>query len=165
MTTIYFPIAGNGAPTADATCFGNDKAWAFYQLLISDPRQQRPRLVCSPQLVQAAQQRAWGLANGDPWAHVDAAGVTPNAYARRCGCKLPDYYGGGNNIECLTAGMADAEKAYWALTHEGATEHRKAVLGLTDFFREQTHVGIGYAERLGSQYQFYWCVMMGICQE
>lgn len=161
MTTIYFPIAGNGTPDPDATCFGNDKALAFYRLLVSDPRQQRPRLVCCPALVLAAQRRAHGLANGDPWGHVDAAGVWANTYARNAGCVLPSDYGNGNNIESLTAGTGDVQAAFDSLTNDNAPKHRAHLLGESEFYRRQTMVGIGYAE--GGQYGFYWSILIGIC--
>lgn len=156
---VYMPFIA--APSPDATCFNNPKALAFERLMRDDARQQRTQLVCNPALVKAAQARAVGLATADPWSHVDAVGVWPNTYARNAGCKLPSFYGTGNNIESLTAGAADADKAFESLTNGLSAAHRKHIFGETDFFREQTQVGIGYAE--GGVMGFYWVIMTAVC--
>lgn len=169
---IYLPIAGAGqsplptlapTPDPDATCFHNPKALAFYRLLVGDRRQQRPRLGCHPALVEAAEWRADGLATGDPWSHTDADGVTPNEYARQAGCKLPAGYAvKGNAIESLTAGTGAVEVAYWSLTNDQAPDHRRHLLGESDFFRRQPDVGIAYAE--GGVLGYYWVIMIATCE-
>lgn len=70
---VYLPAIITGAPSPVAE---------FLRLLVSDPRQERSALSRCPALELAATQRAQGLANGDPWAHVDAAGVSANEYVR-----------------------------------------------------------------------------------
>ncbi len=156
---VYMPFVATGEPNADATCFSNDKALAFYQLMRDDSRQQRTQLVCNPALVQAATKRAVGLATVDPWSHVDAAGVWPNTYARNAGCKLPTWYGTGNNIESLSAGTGDAGEAFASLAR--SPSHSRHIFGESDFFREQTQVGIGYAE--GGAYGYYWVILTAVC--
>lgn len=154
---VYLPIAGSGIPDPLVTCFGNDKALAFYRLLVADSRQERTRLDCNPRLVAAAQARAYGLANGDPWGHTDRNGVTPNQYARRAGCELPESYPVvGNGIESLTAGMPDAQTAFDSLAR--SPKHSKHLFGLSDYFKEQTQIGIGYAQGSG-EYQYYWSIL------
>ena len=153
-------------PTRDpvSLCFGNDNAAAFYRLLILDPRQQRPQLDCHPALVRAAQWRAEGLAQGDPWGHTDAGGVTANEYARQSGCRLPPHYASkGNNIESLAAGSPDVLVIYGALTGDNAPDHRRHLLGENDFFRQQTHAGIAYIAAPGSEYGHYWVILLGQC--
>lgn len=161
---VYMPIAGSGSPDPDASCFFNDKALEFYRLLKDDPRQQRAQLVCNKALVAAAMLRAQGLANGDPIAHHDAAGVWANAYARNAGCKLPDFYPiEGNNIESLTAGMDKATRAFQSIVDDSPS-HRKHLMAETPFFQDQTQIGIGYAEKPGTQYTYYWVVFTSVCE-
>ncbi len=158
----YLPYIG-GTVDPDASCFGNPRALAFFRLLRDDPRQQRVSIVCNVSLVRAASERANGLANGDPWAHVDRDGVTPNQYARRAGCQLPPSYPTvGNGIESLTAGMQDAQVAFDSL--ERSPSHSRHMFGLSDYFRTQTQVGIGLAERMGSEYTFYWVILTSKCE-
>lgn len=158
--SIYLPWIRT-APDADATCFGNPKALAFYRLLVGDERQQHPALRCNSALVKAAQKRAQGLATLDPWAHYDRNGIWANQYARDAGCRLPDGYSNRNQIESLTAGTPDVDAAYRSLTNALANGHRPHLLGETEFFRQQNDVGIGYAE--GGAYGFYWVIMIGAC--
>ena len=86
-----------------------DPVSVFYDLLLHDSRQQRPRLDVCEVLQSGAMRRAHGLANGQPWAHVDAQGRHSNGIARAFGCSLPlEYSDGANYIESLCAGSADA---------------------------------------------------------
>lgn len=172
---IYLPIISQPAPTSPmatptptatppfdpvATCFGNPKATAFYRLLIADSRQQRPSLTCFPALVSSAKARAVGLASGDPWAHVDAAGVWPNEYARQFGCRLPASYGVKvNNLESLAAGSGNVDVIYRALTNSPL--HSDHLFGRGKFFGAQRYIGIGYAE--GGPSGFYWAVHIADC--
>lgn len=153
----YLPIVASGLPDADAACFGNPKALELYRLLRDDARQQRAELVCNPLLVTAAQARARGLSTVDPWAHYDHNGVYANAYVRAAGCALPGSYGQGNNVESLGAGMDTAARAFQSLVDDSPA-HRQHLMGEIDFFREQTEVGIGYAEG-SNTYQYYWVVI------
>lgn len=157
--TVYLPIVRRETP--NSKCFDDIHATELYNLLQIDSRQQHPALVCCPSLVAAAKLRSAGLANGDPWAHVDAHGVTPNQYARNMGCHLPAHYATvGNNIESLLAGTADAAVCLQALGASPA--HAAHLFGLSDFFRQQSCVGISMAE--GGEYGFYWCILIAVCE-
>lgn len=149
---IYLPAIFTGAPNPVAD---------FLRLLTGDARQERPTLECCPALEIAAQRRADGLAHGDPWAHVDAHGITPNEYARQAGCRLPAHYAvKGNNIESLGAGTADAAVMFAALI--ASPRHGDHLLGRTDFYRVQRHVGVALAE--GGEYGWYWVILLGTCE-
>jgi len=174
--SIYLPIISQPAPTSPiatptptatppfdpiASCFNNPKAMAFYRLLIADSRQQRPSLTCFPALVSSAKARATGLASGDPWAHVDAAGVWPNEYARRSGCRLPATYAiKRNNIESLAAGSGNVDVIYRALTNSPL--HSDHLFGRGKFFGAQRHIGIAIAE--GGARGWYWAIHFAICE-
>lgn len=153
---IWLPLIVSGTPDLDANCFANPKALAFFRLLKADSRQQRTRLVCNPALVKAAQARALGLSTVDPWGHKDRNGAWANDYARSAGCKLPASYGAENEIESITAGAESAARAYQALVDDSA-DHRRHLMAEIPFFREQTQIGIGYAE--GGKYGYYWAIL------
>lgn len=168
---IYFPIAGGGlAPTATPrteadpllACLDfNPNAVAFYRLLVSDARQERPQLACHPALVRAAQRRAASLVASGLWSHCDPAGVCANTVARNMGCALPASYGAGNNIESLVAGSPDVGIMFAALA--SSPGHADHLFG-RGWFRHQRHVGVAYVEAPGSRFGFYWVVMIGVCQ-
>ena len=84
---VFLPIIGGPPPVVAV-----NPVTAFYRLLTADQRQQRGRLEVCACLEQAATWRAFGLANGDPWAHVDRHGVRPFAYSRSSGCLLAVDY-------------------------------------------------------------------------
>jgi hypothetical protein len=152
---IYLPFVATANPLRD--CFGADSPATFFRSLVGDARQQRRGLRCYPPLVRAAKRRAAGLAAGDPWGHVDAAGVTPNEYVRAEGVVLPESYAGkGNNVESIAAGSGDATAIYNALA--GSASHSVHLFGVGDFFGRQGHCGIAVAT--GGQYGWYWCILI-----
>jgi hypothetical protein len=156
---LYFPIIAT--TNAVAACFGDQSALDFYRLLMADERQQRGGLACCPALVEAARFRAAGLAAGDPWGHVDSAGRWPNEHARMAGCHLPAHYAEqGNNIESLVAGSPDVTAVFDALAR--SDDHADHLFGRNDFFRAQTHVGIGMAA--GGEFSWYWVILIAICE-
>lgn len=155
---IYLPIVTAPAPVSVPP----DAVQQFYDLLLNDPRQERPTLARSSTLTLAANWRAAGLAAGDPWGHADASGVTPNQYARRSGCRLPaDYAQKGNNIESLAAGTGEATIIFDALAN--SPRHGDHLFGRGDFFRRQTCAGIAVAT--GGVWGWYWVVMIAICEQ
>lgn len=157
--TVFVPFVTTGS-SPNTICFDNPAALAFYHLLITDERQQRPGLTCCPSLVLAARQRAAGLAAGDPWGHVDASGRTPNEYARGASCHLPAFYPEkANNIESLVAGSPDVQTVFTALAN--SPSHAAHLFGLNDFFRSQPKVGI--AMMAGGFYGWYWVILIAEC--
>lgn len=159
--SIYLPIIAT-APAAEDSELSPACA-EFLRLLTGDERQQRPSLTVCGSLMAAAELRAWGLANGDPFAHVDSVGVTPNQYARLAGCRLPDGYAEhGNNIESLAAGTGDPAVAFEALAN--SPKHSNHLFG-RGWFGHQAHVGIAMAENPAAPYRWYWCILIGLCLE
>lgn len=132
----------------------------FFRLLWNDYRQLRLRLSLSTALSIAAGQRARGLANGGPWAHVDENGITPNEYARAAGCNLPVHYPRkGNSIESLVAGSPDVQVLFDALAASPA--HAAHLFGRLPHYQAQDKCGIGFAT--GGQYGFYMSILIGEC--
>lgn len=162
MTDIYLPIIGG--PPPDPT-FGNPAALAFYQLLVTDPRQRRLRLDPCPALIAAARHRAGQLATMTDLAHIEPDGVTTiNEVARRFGCGLPAHYPiRGNGIESLVAGTGVALAAFEALAR--SPKHAPHLFGESDFYLEQTQIGIAMVDALGSRWRWYWSVLIGSCAQ
>ena len=159
MINTYFPFIGTGPePT-----FGNAAALAFYRLLVTDPRQCRTRLDPCPALTAAAQHRAAMLATMPDLAHIEPDGVTTvNEVARRFGCGLPAHYAArGNGIESLVAGTSDAQAAFEALAR--SLKHAAHLFGESDFYREQTQIGIALVEAPSSRWRWYWSILIGQC--
>lgn len=143
-----------------------DPTEVFLSRMKNDRRQQRRRLVPCPSLLAAAKRRAYGLAHGDPWEHVDARGVTPNEYARQENCVLPRSYAlRGNNVELLVAGSKDGNVVFDALAN--SEKHSVALFAverngvISPFFAAQWGVGIAMSE--GGELGWYWCVMIAEC--
>jgi hypothetical protein len=163
LPIISLPVATSPLTTPEpiATCFNNPKVTDLFRLIVADARQQRPSLTCFPALVASAKARATGLASVDPWSHVDAAGVWPNEYARRAGCRLPVSYAiKRNNVESLAAGTPDTTVIFNALT--GGNAHSDHLFGRGKFFGAQRHIGIAIAE--GGPLGWYWVIHIALCE-
>ncbi|HSG61599.1 MAG TPA: hypothetical protein VLA24_09215 [Pseudomonadales bacterium] len=155
---LFFPVAATPVPS----CYATTHAREFVRLMISDSRQERTVLVCSPALIRAAQLRGESLARLGYWSHCDPSGVCPNAVARSAGCTLPiEYAINGNNIESLIAGTSDVVVAWRVLS--GSPKHADHLLGQNGFFRAQDSVGVAYVDDPGSKYSFYWVILIAKC--
>jgi hypothetical protein len=159
----YFPVAiAAPTPTAPA-CYRSGPAVAFAQLLTADARQQRAGLRCHPALVAAAQQRAESMATRRYFGHCDPDGICPNPVARAAGCRLPAAYAiNGNNIESILAGTPDPALTWQLLS--ASPGHARHLLGTEQFFRAQHDIGVAFVAAPGSEYSFYWVVLIAICE-
>lgn len=156
-SAVFLPIVQTEPATA-----------IFLRLALRDKRQARVQVKVCEALSRAAHQRAFGLANGAPWSHVDGDGMTPNEYARRAGCRLPwNYAAKGNNIELLASGSPDAQAIFDALaasqTHSIALFAREHDESVNPFFVQQRSVGVALCE--GGEMGWYWCLMFAVCEE
>jgi len=139
-----------------------DPVSVFYDLLLHDSRQQRPRLEVCKVLQAGAMRRAFDLAHGAPWSHHDSAGRGANGIARGYGCALPSEYSDDQNyIESLCGGSADATVMFDSLAN--SQSHEVHLFGENDFFRQQFHVGIGMAENPDAEFRWYFCVWIATC--
>lgn len=92
--------------------------------------------------------------------HVTPDGDGPNRLVERAGYRLPPSYStsrGGNNVEVIAAGHETAEETWRAWLK--SRSHRPQVEGASDFFREQTDYGVGFASVPGSRYGTYWVLI------
>jgi hypothetical protein len=129
-------------------------------LMKSDYSQRRTSLSYNPILARIARERAYDMGARGYFAHVNPDGIGPNFLVTQAGYPLPDFYAGersGNSIESIAAGNATVEGTWrqWM----GSPGHRTHILGLDDFYAEQTDYGIGHAFVPGSRYSDYWVVI------
>ncbi|MFN3555646.1 MAG: CAP domain-containing protein [Bacteroidales bacterium] len=135
----------------------SQKEQEFITILLSDSRQGRAELVFDPVLHRVARERARDMAMRNYFSHTNPDGIGPNHLLREAGYVLPGFYGrrlNDNNVESIGGGYSTAAEAYngW-LNSPG---HRRHLLGEIDFWRRQTHFGIGYYYNPNSVYQHYW---------
>jgi uncharacterized protein YkwD len=122
--------------------------------------QRRPFVRCDPVLSRVARAHAEDMAVRGYFRHVTPEGNGPNRLVEAAGYRLPELYSrrrSANNVEVIAAGDATAETAWrhWLRSRH----HRRQVLGLHDFFAEQTDYGVGYAEVADSRYGHYWVLI------
>jgi hypothetical protein len=162
----YMPLVRLAQPTPTPTapaCYRSGPAVDFAQLLATDARQQRTTVRCHPALVEAAQHRAESMARRRYFGHCDPSGICPNPVARAAGCRLPAAYTlNGNNIESILAGTPDPALTWQLLSASPA--HARHLLGLDAFFREQGDIGVAFVAVPGSEYSYYWVILIAICE-
>lgn len=112
-----------------------------------------------PILCKVARARAADLARRGYFAHVNPDGEGPNLLVRRAGFTLPSFYDkskGANNIESIAAksprGVAQDGFDQWL----GSPFHRPHLLGLTDFNRVQTYIGVGIFNSTSAPFETYY---------
>jgi len=151
-------LTGGWAPLAMGQALLPNAAEEYIaQRAMNHPDQGRTSMVYDPYLHLVARAKALDLGRRGYFAHVDPDGYGPNEVIRMTGYQLPSHYSSGlsgNNVESLSAGRAAAEDAF--VSWMNSPGHRRHVLGEIDFYRGQTHYGVGYAEVAGSPYRHYY---------
>lgn len=142
-------VASNGALANNAA-----EAIRVINLAANHSTQGRPVLVRNTILMRAAQAKAEDLLARNYFAHTDPSGVGPNRLAESYGYQLPAYYSksqNANNIESLYSesgyGPSSADRAFESWL--ASSGHRSHLLASDDFYRQQTHVGVGVASAGG----------------
>lgn len=146
----YMPLIGNGPeePTGQSESFADQ----LYEL-VQPYHPNRNAL-----LDLAAQEHAEDMAQRNYFSHVTPEGVWSNERVREVGYHLPDdWLNDKNYVESIAAGQPTAEEAWDAWMH--SPSHKTHLLGATDFFAQQTNVGVGYAHNSNSTYQHYWVIV------
>ena len=138
----------------------NAEERALARLFETSTRQRRRRLRCDPVLASVARARALDMGTRRFFRHVNPDGLGPNRLVERAGYRLPSSYNRsrrGNNVEVIAAGHDRAEEAWEAWLR--SRSHRPHVVGSSDFFREQSDYGVGFASVPGSRYGTYWVLI------
>lgn len=150
---IYIPYVTHNAPSR------TDELETAFLALIRNGLQSRQQMNCTESLMRGARLKADRMATLNLFGHVITGGLWPNEAARISGCNHP-YPNGGNQIESICAGSDNPEVIYRALLNSPA--HRAHIIG-EGFFARQTSVGVGFAENVNSEYQFYWVFWSAEC--
>ena len=134
----------------------------LFALIERDGRQNHWYFDCNPNLVQAAEAKAQEMGKRGYFAHCNPDGVCSNSIAEIAGCTLPDFYTpNGNNIESLAAGSPDIEVIFQHLA--ASTLHANHIFGNHEFFLTQHEIGIGVAFVEGSEFGWYYVVLIAEC--
>jgi hypothetical protein len=141
-------------------CAFSPRERALAVLLLVDPRQQRPRLVCTPALMAYARHRAADMAARGYFAHVTPDKLGPNALLRAQGYPLPPGYGDGraNNVEAIAADLADPAELWAKFADSDA--HRMHLLGEHAFYAAQDEFGVAHVFARDSAFKDYWVVVI-----
>jgi uncharacterized protein YkwD len=158
MIRLYMPLIMALADSQPAGLCGMSPAeLAVFGMLAAHPDQRRQGLDCHTILVQAARQKAAGMASLGYFGHTAPDGETPNMLIRRLGYVLPEWYGDNNGVESLGAGYADPGAAW--LGWMNSPGHRAHLLGSNAFWADQRFVGVGHVRVEGSPFVNYWAVI------
>lgn len=139
-------------------------AAAIFDLMRGAAAQGRKQMVWDALLAEAALYKCVAQAEYGWDGHVSPTGEGPNDMVRRFGYNLPNNYAGGdaNYIESLMLGgdgsVGHPKFGAWPVWM-ASDAHRKHILGLSDFYASQTHVGVGMCHREESVHKYYWCIL------
>lgn len=133
----------------------------LFKLLRDDPEQQRSFARWNDRLAKVARSRVYSQATEGWDGHTDPDGYGPNWWVEDSDYDLPGWYhqhADANNVESLAHnGTGDAQEVWDSLLKSEG--HRLHVLGLLDFYAQQTEVGIGYYYLRGSAKRHYWSII------
>jgi Divergent InlB B-repeat domain/Cysteine-rich secretory protein family/Bacterial Ig domain len=162
--SIRLPLAALAAWLWMAGCLAvaalNSQEQALADRVIGASSQGRAFVTIDATLSAVARAKAADMANREYFAHTDPDGNGANTLVRRAGYSLPSHYStaaSGNNIESLAAGYSSVSSVWTGWM--ASADHKRHILGETDFFAEQTSLGVGYYEKSGSPYRYYWVIL------
>lgn len=144
-STIFLPLVHNKLSNQQA----------FFNALLDHPSQEHPKLVWDACLYKAANIRALQISY--ELAH-SYKGKYVNQIVREL-CAIPKSYPNNKNfLESLVGGV---ENYLLALHHlEISPSHSSHLFGKGEFYKQQTRIGVAYLQRIGSQYQFYYVILI-----
>lgn len=116
----------------------------LFDVMRSNPLQRRLHCVWDSRLAYAAQAHAEDMVRRGYFSHTTPEGICSNGRVRAQGYKLPNGYPDSKNFVESIGGGYETVEAVWQGWLD-SPDHRRHVLGETDFYAGQTNVGIGYA--------------------
>jgi uncharacterized protein YkwD len=120
-------------------------------------------------LAQVAQTKAEDMARNNYFSHVDKKGYGMNYYINKAGYRLPDYWlkdKKNNFCESIAAGPDTPVDGIVQLINDGGVKqhdkagHRVHLLGISDFYKDNVDIGIGWASSPNSTYKTYMVVII-----
>jgi uncharacterized protein YkwD len=136
----------------------NEQSRTLAALIITDPKQQRNRLVCSPALARIAADKAREMAGRGIVSHVG------NSHANKrlilAGYPLSRIYPRlfENNVEAIAGGVPTAPSMWQEF--KGSQAHRNHLLAEHEFYRLQDEIGVGFFYDEDSPHLEYWVVYL-----
>lgn len=120
-------------------------------------------------LAQVAQTKAEDMAKKNYFSHVDPKGYGMNYYVNKAGYRLPDFWLKDvkkNFCESIAAGSDSPLDGIIQLINDDDVKqhdkagHRVALLGISDFCKDNVDIGIGWATSTKSKYKSYMVVII-----
>lgn len=163
MKQTYLPSISSG-PTLPVAPVGQPlpATEQIFLMMRLHPEQQRQNMQLDTLLTEVANAKCKDMAMQGYEGHVDPDGHGANYLARQMGYILPEWYSwdlDANNIESLGWGGDGHPAGIWQAWHDSTLGHRSHILGLNDFYKHQTRVGIGYFHAPDSRWTHYWALM------
>lgn len=159
LTSCGGDIDPNQAVTPEPTPRdgGSSKERRMSALARGHPQQKRSTMIWDARLNAVARARAKDMGTRQYFGHVDPDGYGPNWHITKTGYRLPIRWTAsdeGNQVESILAGHESVDAAFrmWM----GSSKHITHILGHSDFYRNQTQFGAGYAFVPHSLYKHYW---------
>ena len=125
-----------------------------------------PALIWNDTLAKVAELKAMDMAKRNYFAHINPEEKGINLMIHEAGYKLPSEWiedKKANFFESMNAGTETGIGAIKDLIldkYDNGKGHRKHLLGMNDFYRELTHIGIGHVKANDSKYTWYTVVII-----
>ncbi len=125
-----------------------------------------PPLIWNDTLAIVALQKAEDMAKRGYFAHLNPEGEGINILIHKAGYFLPPEWTKdkkANFFESLNAGTKTGKGAIADLildSYDSSKGHRKHLLGLNEFYRNLTDIGIGHIHSDGSKFGYYTVVII-----
>jgi hypothetical protein len=141
----------------------NQEEREMERLITEFPDQQREAMEYDPILHFVARQRALDLGRRNYVGHIDPDGYGPNQAVLAAGYGLPEWWGpqttiASNNVESLGFGYGGNVKSIFNAWLDSPS-HRKHMLAESNFFKNQTRFGVGYARVPNSLHTDYFVLI------
>lgn len=148
------------------TKFRNDTKTYGTQIGIDLRKEKLPVLKWNEILAKVAEERAMDMAKQRYFSHVNTEGYGVNYLLNEAGYTIPQSWykdKSSNYFESIQAGADSGIDAIKDLIIDKGIPgkgHRKHLLGLSNFYRGMTDIGIGFVKSPGGQYRSYVCVLI-----
>ncbi|MBV7328683.1 hypothetical protein KFU94_10570 [Chloroflexi bacterium TSY] len=140
----------------NTACVMSETEEALAALMAHDANQQRTELNCHSILHGVARQMAQDMAVRGYFNPVNPEGFGPNYLIENAGYSLPSYYHDSqatNYVASISAGWSTPAEVWSAWSNDTHP------LGASDFYAEQTQLGIGHVYLDGSDFGHYWVLV------
>ena len=145
-------------PEKYSDCGLTPEAKSLAELVINDPLQTRPALICNKLLSRVADAKAKEMAELGRVSHIGRSAA--NRRLIEGGYKLAAIYPRmfENNVEAIAGGIKDPGETWEAFKE--SLGHRTHLLAENEFYRIQNEIGVGFYKDLNSPHIYYWVIFI-----